>query len=47
MACIPASVVQSIELALGMLLAVLASGYLVRALPFAVPLPIVQIALGG
>lgn len=30
-----------------MLLAVVASGYLVRILPFAVPLPIVQIALGG
>jgi CPA1 family monovalent cation:H+ antiporter len=30
-----------------MLLAVLASGYLVRALPVALPLPIVQIALGG
>ncbi|MCK9514681.1 MAG: Na+/H+ antiporter [Ottowia sp.] len=38
---------HSIELALGMLLAVLASGYLVRALPVAVPLPLVQIALGG
>lgn len=37
----------SIELVLGMLLAVLVSGYLVRALPIALPLPIVQIVLGG
>lgn len=37
----------SIELVLAMLLAVLVSGYLVRALPFSLPLPIVQIALGG
>ncbi|MCC7463130.1 MAG: Na+/H+ antiporter [Gammaproteobacteria bacterium] len=38
---------ESIELVLAMLLAVLISGYLVRALPFSVPLPIVQVALGG
>ena len=37
---------DAIELALAMLLAVLASGYLVRALPISLPLPIVQIALG-
>ncbi|HEY0178267.1 MAG TPA: Na+/H+ antiporter [Dokdonella sp.] len=38
---------QSIEIVLTMLLAVLASGYLVRVLPFALPLPLVQIALGA
>ncbi|HEX7380851.1 MAG TPA: Na+/H+ antiporter [Nevskiaceae bacterium] len=37
----------SIEVVLAMLLAVLASGYLVRALPVALPLPLVQIVLGG
>lgn len=37
----------SIELALAMLLAVIVSGYLVRVIPFSLPLPIVQIALGG
>jgi CPA1 family monovalent cation:H+ antiporter len=37
----------SIELVLVMLLAVIASGYLTRALPIALPLPIVQILLGG
>lgn len=37
----------SIEVVLGMLLAVIASSYIVRALPVALPLPIVQIALGG
>ena len=37
----------SLELVLAMLLAVVASGYLVRMLPFAVPLPLVQIALGA
>ncbi len=37
----------SIELVLAMLLAVIVSGYLVRILPIALPLPIVQIALGG
>jgi Na+/H+ antiporter len=36
-----------IELVLAMLLAVLASGYLVRALPFSLPLPLVQIAIGA
>ena len=30
-----------------MLLAVVASGYLVRILPFSLPLPLVQIALGA
>lgn len=38
---------SSIEIVLSMLLAVVASGYLVRALPFSVPLPLVQIALGA
>ncbi|NCT69036.1 MAG: Na+/H+ antiporter [Rhodanobacteraceae bacterium] len=38
---------QSIEVVLTMLLLVLASGYLVRMLPFALPLPLVQIALGA
>lgn len=38
---------ESIEVALAMLLAVLASGYLVRVLPFSLPLPLVQIALGA
>jgi len=38
---------HSIEMVLAMLLAVLASGYLVRVLPFALPLPLVQIALGA
>lgn len=37
---------ESVEIALLMLLAVVASGYVRRALPFAVPLPVVQIALG-
>ncbi|TWT22530.1 Na+/H+ antiporter [Luteimonas marina] len=37
----------SIELVLAMLLAVLASGYLQRMLPWSVPLPLVQIALGA
>lgn len=36
-----------IELVLAMLLAVIVSGYLVRIIPFSLPLPIVQIALGG
>lgn len=36
----------AIELALALLLAVLVSGYIVRALPVPVPLPIVQIVLG-
>lgn len=38
---------SSIELVLAMLLAVLVSGYLVRLLPISLPLPIVQMALGG
>ena len=38
---------SSIELVLAMLLAVVASGYLVRALPFSLPLPLVQIVLGA
>ncbi len=38
---------HSIELILAMLLAVLVSGYVVRALPFSVPLPLVQIGLGA
>jgi len=38
--------VIAIELALALLLAVLVSGYIVRALPIPLPLPIVQIVLG-
>ncbi|MBZ0222335.1 MAG: Na+/H+ antiporter [Dokdonella sp.] len=38
---------HSIEIVLTMLLLVLASGYLVRVLPIALPLPLVQIALGA
>ncbi len=38
---------ESIELVLVMLLAVVASGYLVRIAPFSLPLPLVQIALGA
>src|SRR5574337_39759 len=37
----------SIELVLVLLLAVVASGHLVRVLPFSAPLPLVQIALGA
>ena len=37
----------AIELVLAMLLAVIVSGYLARILPFSLPLPIIQIALGG
>ncbi len=37
---------DSIEIVLLMLLAVVGSGYLVRALPFSLPLPVVQIGLG-
>jgi CPA1 family monovalent cation:H+ antiporter len=37
----------SVEVALAMLLAVIASGYVVRMLPFPLPLPLVQIALGA
>ena len=38
---------DSIELVLAMLLAVVASGYVVRIMPFSLPLPLVQIALGA
>lgn len=38
---------DSIEVVLAMLLAVIASGYLVRMLPFSLPLPLMQIALGA
>ena len=38
---------ESFEVVLAMLLAVVASGYLGRIVPFAVPLPLVQIALGA
>ena len=38
---------DSIEIVLAMLLAVVASGFLGRMLPFAVPLPLIQIALGA
>ncbi|WP_300622062.1 Na+/H+ antiporter [Dokdonella sp.] len=38
---------HSIEIVLTMLLLVIASGYVVRMLPFALPLPLVQIALGA
>jgi Na+/H+ antiporter len=38
---------DSIEVVLAMLLAVVASGYLVRALRISLPLPLVQIALGA
>jgi monovalent cation/hydrogen antiporter len=38
---------DSIELALAMLLAVIASAYLVRVLPFPLPLPMAQIATGA
>lgn len=38
---------DSIEIVLAMLLAVVASAYLVRVLPLAVPLPLVQIGLGA
>ncbi|MEP7061549.1 MAG: Na+/H+ antiporter [Betaproteobacteria bacterium] len=37
----------SIEIVLTMLLAVVASGYLARALPIAVPMPLMQIAMGA
>jgi CPA1 family monovalent cation:H+ antiporter len=36
-----------IEIVLSMMLAVVASGYVVRALPLSLPLPLVQIALGA
>jgi Na+/H+ antiporter len=38
---------EAVEVVLAMLLAVIASGYLVRALPVSLPLPLVQIALGA
>jgi len=38
---------ESLGVVLAMLLAVIGSGYLVRVLPFALPLPLVQIALGA
>lgn len=38
---------QSIEIVLALLAAVVASGYLVRAMPLSVPLPLLQIALGA
>ncbi|MDR0716209.1 MAG: Na+/H+ antiporter [Azoarcus sp.] len=38
---------HSIEVVLAMLLAVVVSGYLVRALPVSLPIPLVQIALGA
>jgi CPA1 family monovalent cation:H+ antiporter len=38
---------ESVELVLAMLLAVVASGYVGRILPFAVPLPLIQIAFGA
>jgi hypothetical protein len=38
---------DSVELLLAMVLAVIASGYLVRVLPFSNPLPLAQIALGA
>ena len=38
---------ESIEVVLAMLLAVVASGWLGRILPFAVPLPLIQILLGA
>ncbi len=37
----------SIEIVLAMLIAVLASGYITRMLPFSLPLPLVQIGLGA
>jgi CPA1 family monovalent cation:H+ antiporter len=38
---------ESVEVVLAMLLAVVASGWIGRMLPFAVPLPLIQIALGA
>lgn len=38
---------DTVEVVLVMLLAVVASGYLVRVLPFSLPLPLVQIAMGA
>jgi hypothetical protein len=38
---------DSVEVVLAMLLAVVASGYVVRMLPFPLPLPLAQIVLGA
>jgi CPA1 family monovalent cation:H+ antiporter len=38
---------ESVEVVLAMLLAVVASGWMGRLLPFAIPLPLIQIALGA
>jgi NhaP-type Na+/H+ or K+/H+ antiporter len=38
---------ESVEVVLAMLLAVVAGGYVGRILPFGVPLPLIQIALGA
>jgi CPA1 family monovalent cation:H+ antiporter len=38
---------DSMEVVLAMLLAVVASGYMVRVLPFSLPLPLVQIGMGA
>src|SRR5881398_1708583 len=38
---------ETVELVLAMLLAVIASGYVGRMLPFAVPLPLIQIVFGA
>ena len=38
---------HTIEVVLAMLVAVVASGYLVRVLPLSLPLPLVQIGLGA
>lgn len=38
---------DSVEVVLAMVLAVVASGYLVRVLSFSLPLPLAQIALGA
>jgi CPA1 family monovalent cation:H+ antiporter len=38
---------ETIEVVLAMLVAVIASGYLARVLPIALPLPLIQIALGA
>lgn len=41
------SCMHSIQIVLAMLLVVAASGYLVRIIPFSMPLPLLQIALGA
>src|SRR5437868_639814 len=38
---------ETVEVILAMLLAVIASGYVARLLPVALPLPLIQIALGA